>query len=196
MKTEYRQPILSPLQVMNAKALDTQNVKHPVQEEIQKCIGTYNFTATISQDTQTLEKFRHVPGIISFICVLKRDSEIIGEGRGVGVLSKINKYLERTVRYTANASFLDSVTRSLKMIDVVNPVTDQEQGLNTVTETEVVGKVKVTENIIPITDSQKKYLSGLIQSNIKDKEEVYRWRNRMDNLTKDEASKAIQSFVK
>ena len=194
MKTEYRQPILSPLQIMNAKALDTQNVKHPVQEEIKKCVGIYNFTATISQDYQTLEKFRHVPGIISFICVLKRDSEVIGEGRGVGALSKINKYLERTVRYTANASFLDAVTRSLKMIDVVNPVIDQEQGVNTATE--VVSKVAVAENAIPITDSQKKYLSGLIQSKIKDKDELYRWRNRMSKLTKDEASKAIQAFVK
>lgn len=194
MKTEYRQPILSPLQVMNAKALDTQNVKHPVQEEIKKCIGTYNFTATISQDYQTLEKFRHVPGIISFICILKRDSEIIGEGRGVGVLSKINKYLERTVRYTANASFLDAVTRSLKMIDVINPSVNEEQGVNTTTES--VSNIRVVDNTIPITESQKKYLSGLIQSNIKDKEELYRWRNRMSKLTKDEASKAIQSFVK
>lgn len=194
MKTEDRKPILSPLQIMNARALDTQNKKHPVHEEIEKCIGTYSFTATISQDTQTLEKFRHVPGIISFICVLKRDSEVIGEGRGVGVLSKINKYLERTVRYACNASFLDAVTRSLKLIDVVNPVMDQEQGVNTTTE--FVSKVEVTENIIPITDSQKKYLSGLIQSNIKDKEELYRWRNRMHKLSKDEASKAIQSFVK
>ena len=193
MKTEDRQPILSPLQIMNARALDTQNVKHPVQEEIQKSLGTYSFTATISQDTQTLEKFRHVPGIISFICVLKRGSEVIGEGRGVGVLSKINKYLERTVRYTANASFLDAVTRSIKMIDFVNPVIDQEQGVNTVTER--INKVEVAENIIPITDSQKKYLSGLIQSKVKDKEEVYRWRNRMDRLTKAEASRAIQSFV-
>jgi hypothetical protein len=194
MKTEYRQPILSPLQVMNAKALDTQNVKHPVQEEIKKCIGTYNFTATISQDYQTLEKFRHVPGIISFICILKRDSEIIGEGRGVGVLSKINKYLERTVRYTANASFLDAVTRSLKMIDVINPSVNEEQEVNAIAEG--ISNTKVIENIIPITESQKKYLSGLIQTNIKDKEELYRWRNRMSKLTKDEASKAIQSFVK
>ena len=193
MKTEDRQPILSPLQIMNARALDTQNVKHPVQEEIQKSLGTYSFTATISQDTQTLEKFRHVPGIISFICVLKRGSEVIGEGRGVGVLSKINKYLERTVRYTANASFLDAVTRSIKMIDFVNPVIDQEQGVNTAAE--VISKVEVTESVIPITESQKKYLSGLIQSNVKDKEEVYRWRNRMDRLTKAEASRAIQSFV-
>lgn len=194
MKTEYRQPILSPLQVMNAKALDTQNVRHPVHEEIQKCLGTYSFTATISQDTQTLEKFRHVPGIISFICVLKRDSEVIGEGRGVGVLSKINKYLERTVRYTANASFLDAVTRSLKMIDVINPSVNEEQEVNNAIE--AVSNIRVVENAIPITESQKKYLSGLIQTNIKDKEELYRWRNRMSKLTKDEASKAIQSFVK
>jgi hypothetical protein len=192
MKTEDRQPILSPLQIMNERALDTQNVKHPVQEEIQKCIGTYGFTATISQDNQTLEKFKHIPGIISFICVLKRGSEVIGEGRGIGALSKINKYLERTVRYTANASFLDAVTRSLKMIDVVNPVTNQ----NVNTFAEKVNKFELSENVIPITESQKKYLSGLIQSKIKDKEEVYRWRNRMDKLTKDEASKAIQSFVK
>lgn len=194
MKTEDRQPILSPLQLMNEKALDTQNIKHPVQEEIKKCIGTYNFTATISQDYQTLEKFRHVPGIISFICILKRDSEVIGEGRGVGVLSKINKYLERTVRYTANASFLDAVTRSLKMIDVINPSVNEEQEVNTATES--VSNIMVVENTVPITESQKKYLSGLIQSNIKDKEELYRWRNRMSRLTKDEASKAIQSFVK
>jgi hypothetical protein len=194
MKTEYRQPILSPLQAMNAKALDTQNIKHPVQEEIKKCLGTYNFTATISQDYQTLEKFRHVPGIISFICVLKKDSEVIGEGRGVGVLSKINKYIEKTVRYTANASFLDAVTRSLKMIDVINPSVNEEQEVNKASE--AVSNTSVFENTIPITESQKKYLSGLIQSNIKDKEELYRWRNRMSKLTKDEASKAIQSFVK
>ncbi len=181
---------------MNEKALNTMDQRHPVHEEIKKCVGVYKFSATVEQDNDSLEKFRHIPGIISFICTIRLGEVVIGEGRGTAVLSRINKFLERTVRYAFNASLLDAMAKSLKMLDALQ--LDLSNQHNELAPTEIVyeKKKKDTEAESIITDKQKTYLLGLIKTKISDKEERYIWQDKIPRFTKDEASQAIKSFAR
>ena len=47
-----------------------------------------------------------------------------------------------------------------------------------------------------ITDKQKSYLLQLIQSNVADEDDREQQISQLDELTRDEASEAIQSFKK
>ncbi len=174
------------------KSLDTQNTRHPhpAQEEIQKCIGIYNFTAVVEKDVATLQKFRHIPGLISFICTIRKGDLIVGEGRGTAVLSRINRYIERTVRFAFNASLLDATAKSLKMLDALQlDVNNQSNGTTVVKQEPVVNNTKLY-----ITPKQKGYILELVKTRVKDIEERNRWQNTLDKMTRDEASLAIQSL--
>ena len=193
MNTTYRKPIVSPFQTMSKNAFNTQDKKHPINEEIKKSLGTYNFTATFESDTRTLEKFKHITGIVAIICTLKKGNEVVGEGRGTSVLSKVNRYLERTVRYAFNASLLDAVARSAKMLDSLHLDENLNHEVNVAPTAPVeVYKIKDTEGLI--TDKQKKYLLELIKIKVSDKDEQDQWKIDVERLTKDEASLAIQNF--
>jgi hypothetical protein len=177
--------------------LNNPHTKDAIYQDAIKCLGTYSFTATFSLDNQTLEQFKHVPGLISFLCVLRRGSEVIGEGRGVGKLSSVNKYIERTLVYSRNASFLDAVTRSIKMFDTF-PIVNQMKDGNSVTEEDK--QISIIENITPISgtkisEKQRTYLIGLVEKRVIDKEERHRWQNKINNFSKNQASQAIKSFI-
>lgn len=191
MKTAYKTntyskpPVISPFHAMNAKALDTQHKDHPVHEEIRKNLGTVNFSATFSQDTRTLEMFSHIPGVIAFTCQLRKNDQLIGEGHGSATISRINKFVERSVRFAYNASFLDAVARSAKMLDALYLQPSLNAG--------EIYKAKEVDN--PITDKQKSYLTELVKNNVDDEDERNRWMLDIPQLSKDEASEAIQSFA-
>ena len=169
--------------------------RHPVHEEIKKCVGVYKFSATVEQDNASLEKFRHIPGIISFICTIRLGEVVVGEGRGTAVLSRINKFLERTVRYAFNASLLDAMAKSLKMLDALQ--LDLSNQHDELIPTEIVYEKKNNVEVESIiTDKQKTYLLGLIKTRISDKEERYIWQDKIPRLSKLEASQAIKSFAR
>lgn len=172
------------------KSLNTLDKRHPVNDEIRKCVGVYNFSATIEQDVATLQKFSHIPGIISFICTIRLNNIVVGEGRGTTVLSRINKFLERTVRYAFNASLLDAVAKSLKMLDALQlDVSNQNEDITVVKQEPVVNNTKLY-----ITPKQKGYILELVKKRVKDKEERDRWQRTLDNFTREEASEAIQTL--
>ena len=128
MKTIYEPKYISPFQIMERKMLNTQSKGHPVAEEVQKSVGTYELSATFEEDSQTLQTLKHVPGLIAFICTLKKGTQIIGQGRGMAVLNKVNRFIERTVRAAFNASLVDAVVRS-KLLDALHLETISQQTL-------------------------------------------------------------------
>ena len=179
------------------EVLNNPHTKNAISQEANRCLGTYNFSATFSLDSKTMEQFKHVQGLVSFLCVLKRGSEIIGEGRGVGKLSSVNKYIERTLVYSRNASFLDAVTRSIKMFDTF-PIVNQMKDGNSVTEE--VKQTSIIESITPISgtkisEKQRTYLIGLVEKRVKDKEERLNWQKKINNFSSSQASQAIKSFI-
>lgn len=186
-------PFISPLKEMRDRVYDVRNIKHPIREEITKCIGTLEFKAIIEEDSQSLAVFKNIPGVIAFLCTLKKGDEVISQGRGSSILNDNNRYLTRSVRYALNASLIDAVVRSTKALDtlylskVSNDVIPQKEA-----STESLSE----DNHDLATDKQKSYLLGLISTKVSDEEERYVWEERVGSLTKDEASEAIQSLSK
>jgi len=193
MNTIYKTNITSPFQRLNNEALNTQSSGHPVHEEILKSIGTFHITAVIEEDKQTLSTFSKVPGLIAFICTLKKDNVIIGIGRGTAMISRVNKYIERTVRVAFNASLIDAMVRSTKMLDALYLGTTNIQQESV---TRVDNSFDAIESFIKISDKQKKYLLELIKTNVPDISKRNQWKENIEGFSKDEASNAIKSFMK
>jgi hypothetical protein len=152
----------------------------PVQNEVAKRIGEYKLVATFSEDIDTKNTFKHVPGLIAFLCTLRKDGNVIAVGRGSAFLSRMNRYVERTIDTAFNASLVDAVVRGTKVIDALNsgPLTSPNE----------VGTPYT--GFDGITDKQRDYLSVLI-GNLANEDEREEWLNKLDVMTRDEASAAI-----
>lgn len=170
MKPEYKNSVPSPFQGKTP-------TKVPVLEEITRCIGIYNITAKIEEDIQTLSLFKHVPGLIAFICTLKEGDQIIGEGRGSAVLNKMNRFVDRGVRYAFNASLIDAMVRSTKTLDAIYLKTTQRKEVFTPTEEneepDIEGRDRPAfygDDDLPkfASEKQKNFLKKLVNQKCKD----------------------------
>ncbi len=103
--------------------------RHPVFQEIAKNLGVIHLTATVAEDTQTRNLLKF-PGVIAFICTLRKGSEIIGIGRGSTILNRMNKFIERTVRVAFNSAVIDSVMQSTKMLNTLNIESGDKQSVS------------------------------------------------------------------
>jgi hypothetical protein len=187
------------------KPFDLKDKRHPIHKEIQKIVGTINLTATIQEDLESLSLLK-TPGLVAFACFLKRDGELISIGRGAAVLNRLSKYLERVVMQAANASLVDAIVKSTKVLDMLRMDTGSTVASSVASEThepkaDYTGlELPETFNEKPaspgITEKQKGYLKKLITENIKSLPERDRWESEIDNLTSAEASQAIQQFKK
>jgi len=191
--TSYRPKVNYPIQVAGTNAFNTNDRKHPVHEELNKVIGTHNFEATFAIDTETLNKFRAIPGMVGIICHLKRDGQMVSEGRGTAVMSKLNRSVERTTNFVHRSAFLDAIVRYTRVMDAL---------IETNAEIKQDGFINLDElfkddnEIIPATEKQRNYLLELVQSNVYSNEERNKWKEEIKGFSKEEASEAIQSFIK
>ena len=190
MNTAYKPrvaPVASPYQIMKKEMLNVHSDEHPVQKEIRRIVGTYPLTIEVSEDMQTLQTLKHIPGLIAFICSVKKDGQIIGQGRGSSVISRMNKFIERTVRMSFNQSIIAAILHATKALDVLaDPLGD--------INIEPVEARQESYTPEGITDKQRSYLFELIRTKVTDEEQRRSWEAQLDELTKDEASQAIQSF--
>lgn len=159
--------------------MDVRSDEHPVREEVRNCIGTYNLQAVIEEDMQTLALMRHLPGLVAFVCTLKKDGQVIAQGYGSSVLSGTNRYITRAINSAFNSSLADSVIRATKVLDTLR---------GDVVRNEDNGPAE------PITDRQKSYLQELIKMNVEDQDEREQLLSNLDSYTKEEASATIQTF--
>lgn len=183
--TYYRKPssVVSPYQIMKKQAADVQDGEHPARKEIQRVLGKYQLTAEVTEDKQTLDTLGHIPGLIAFICNIKRDGELIGTGRGSAVLNQMNKFIARTVHFAFNSSVLNAVAQSTKAIDsMATPLGIEE------TEESVLRE--------KISDKQRSFLTTLVRKNVHDESTLTWWANQMNEMDSRQASEAIKSFVK
>jgi hypothetical protein len=176
--------IASPFQQIkqDAAAMTNKNVR----DEMQRCIGTYNLSAVFEEDTQTVGTFKHIPGIVALLCTIKQGDKVLGQGRGVSLISKVNKYIDKTVKASFNSALIDGIVKSTKFLDALYPdasAESQDMGV----------AFKQAYGFDVITDKQKSYLLSLIQ-NIDDEEERNRWESQVDGLTKEDANDAIKAF--
>ena len=207
--TTYRKPVLSPMSQYQTipKPFDLNDKRHPIHKEIQKIVGTINLTATIQEDSESLSLLK-TPGLVAFACFLKRDGELIAIGRGAAVLNRLSKYLERTVMTAANASLVDAVVKSTKILDTLRMDAGSAIASSAASEAyepkdSYAGlELPETFNEKPvshgqgITTKQKDFLRKLVAANVKNELERARWESEIDNLTSAQASQAIKQFVK
>lgn len=191
MNTTYKTRVPSPFQVTRKPSYQKDVAKtDTVQEEVNKLLGTYQFSATFEQDTQTATTLKHIPGLIAFICTLKKGDKVIGQGRGTTVINQTNRFIVRTINFAFNSAIIDAVVRSTKILDVFRPdvVPHPWNGPNIDTPE----SYSSGENI---TDKQKSYLLQLIQTNVDDEDERENLVAQIDEYTKEEASQAIKRFA-
>lgn len=187
--TYYRKPpvsVVSPYQIMKKQMSDTHRDEHPARKEIERVLGDYQLIASVEEDKQTLSMLGHIPGLIAFICNIKRNGELIGTGRGSAVLNGMNKFIARTVHFAFNSSVLNAVAQSTKAIDsMANPNTNE------------LGIEETEESVIreSITDKQRSFLTTLVQKNVHDESTLTWWMNQIGEMDTKQASEAIKSFV-
>ncbi|MDO8451305.1 MAG: hypothetical protein Q7S76_00365 [bacterium] len=170
-----------PIELMREKAKDVQDGEHPARKEIQRVVGTYQMTAEVVEDKETLATLSR-PGVIAFLCTIKREGQIIGIGRGSAVLNQMNKFISRTVHAAFNYSLLSAVAQSTRALDaLIDPRGDMSlESADAVQE--------------PITDKQKSYLTELVQKKVRDESTIGWYMENIGTMTKDRASTAIQEL--
>ncbi|OGG50393.1 hypothetical protein A2704_05655 [Candidatus Kaiserbacteria bacterium RIFCSPHIGHO2_01_FULL_54_36b] len=182
---------MHPAQLMRQQAMDTQDPEHPIRREIRRLCETYNLSATFSEDTGTLSALK-TPGLIAVKCVLSKDGKPLGVGHGTAILTRINKGIERTAFICLNAAFLSAANSACKVMDSLRlDAYDQAppKGLGD------AYRVKPEERSDLASDKQKAYLRQLISVNCEESDRE-QWESQIDDLTKEEASEAIQRFAK
>jgi hypothetical protein len=163
---------------------------HPVREEMDKVIGSYQLEAEVKEDTETLSAMRNVGGMIAILCTLKRQGKIISIGRGATVLGPNNKWLTRAVESAFNSALSDAVIRSTKVLGTFLSPSGSAVSLE-----EVYNTMEIQKNSEPATDKQISYLRQLIQTNVDDDQERDQWESQLHEMSKREACAAIEQFV-
>ena len=127
MNTLYKSTSIKSPFTANQNKSDMQNPKHPVSIEASKNTGTIDLKLTIEKDVATLNQFRAYPGIVAFVCTLKRGSEICGIGRGSTIINaQTNKYFTRSISIARNCSIIDSIMQATKMLNTLSLDTNRK----------------------------------------------------------------------
>ena len=177
MNTLYKTTGIKSPFTANQNKSDMQNPKHPVSIEALKNTGTIDLKLTIEKDVATLNQFRAYPGIVAFVCTLKRGSEICGIGRGSTIINaQTNKYFTRAISIARNCSIIDSVMQATKMLNTLSLDVSRKQDSNLVAndipekeEPDLEGRDKPCSfeddgTLRKASDKQKTYLRSLIET--------------------------------
>ncbi|OHA22112.1 MAG: hypothetical protein A3H57_04830 [Candidatus Taylorbacteria bacterium RIFCSPLOWO2_02_FULL_43_11] len=196
MNTAYKTRVPSPFQVARKPYVPPVEKTDTVREEVRKLLGTYDFSATFEIDDQTATTLKHIPGLIAFLCTIKKGDKVIGIGRGATVINQINRFIVRTINYAFNASLVDGIVRSTKILDVFRPDAQQHpwNGPSAPKPVSYGETEQYAGSGDSITDKQKSYLLQLIQTNVSDEDDREQQISQLGEMSRDEASEAIQSF--
>lgn len=188
MNTSYKTRIPSPFQV--AKQPFKPEKTDTVRDEVKKLLGTHQFSATFEEDVQTATALKHIPGIVAFLCTIKKGDKIVGQGRGTTAINQVNRFIVRTINYAWNASLVDAIVRSTKILDVFRPdaVPHPWANGNPQKQEEYAGDESITAK-------QKELLTSLIYQNINGDEEQNRRLQEVESLCKSDAGEMISNLL-
>jgi hypothetical protein len=164
-----------------------QPTKHPIREEIEKHLGVYDITATFEEDMQTSSVFNH-PGLIAYLCTLKIGSRVIGQGRGMSVLSQSNRYINNSVKFAFSSALTDACVRAGKF---PNAFSNDEAGP---VPSFGMNSDSYSAATYQASDKQKDFLRGLIDSKVDDEDEKNEMLSNLDTMSKQDASEMIQQL--
>lgn len=169
----------------------------PIQEEISRNIGSFSLSVTVEKDEEMTRKFSHIPNFIAFKTTLSKGNTIIGIGTGASVLNRLNKFLDRTVLFAKNASLVDAMVRSTKILDALSlmPANQKED------EVDLEGRDRQTffndEDMPQVaTDKQRKFLEKLVNEQCDDdSKKEYLKHLESPYLSKFDCSELIQQLM-
>ena len=155
--------------------------KHPIREEIERHLGSFDMTAVFEEDIQSASLYKN-PGVIAYVCTLKQGDRVIGQGRGITVLSSENKYLGRNVKFAFTSALTDAIVRASKFPDMfaINGDSMPTFGLS--------------PEVFLATPKQKDFLKELIDMNVADDEERNHLLSNLSSMSKEDASELIQQL--
>ena len=153
-------------------------------------MGTYNIVAVVEEDTQTLDAMKQTTGLISFLCTITKNNNVLAQGRGSAILSPTNRFINRAVYSAFNSALADGFIRSTKVLDTFRTNAEESGAGVALGEAYQADSVEST----PATLRQLEYLKQLLQVNA-DEEVRDKWMSNLDTLTKFEASELIQQYA-
>lgn len=153
--------------------------QHPIKAEIAKNLGSFSFTATFEEDREAIAAFKN-KGLIAYRCILATpEGRTLGIGHGLNVLSQENRYLSKAAKWAHGGAFISAVSNAVKFPDLSgNPTPD-------------FGANQDITSAFMATDKQKSYIRELIASKVPH-EEQEEWYAKVDTMSKEDASEAIQ----
>lgn len=158
----------------------------------EKLANIYNLTATFRKDSDTMEAFGGIPGLIAFVCDLSRRGAILGQGRGCSTLEANNKDANKAIKMAQKSAYIDSVIRTTGLSDIF---TQDDFGSPNLSEQVLPEEIQEVRPTLMITDRQKELLTSLIYQNVPDRNQADKWVSSLDELTRAEASDQISSFI-
>ncbi|HWO07260.1 MAG TPA: hypothetical protein VNM40_01595 [Candidatus Paceibacterota bacterium] len=184
------QPRKHPVEKIREKMGDPTREDNLMRQEVRKLCGTYNLSATFSEDVSSLELLK-TPGLIAIKCVLSKDGKPVGIGHGSSVVSRINKGIERSIFGCLNGALMSAVNSACKTLDALRLEAAENRASVALGE---AYRARGTDESAPATERQREYLKQLLQTH-PDEEVREHWLSNLDVLTKSEASEAISRFA-
>lgn len=116
MRTEFISKV-NKIMVQGSDYHEIQGKKSLAKGGAEKIASIFGWTATFTKDTETLEAFSDIKGIVAYVCNLEKDNRVIGQGRGAAVLIKNASDPNKTIKMAQKSAFIDAVLRASGLSD-------------------------------------------------------------------------------
>lgn len=179
--------IVSPYQINKGKVIE-----HPAEKEIKDSLGEITLTASFSEDKHTLDMLKEVPGLVAFLCVLKKGSQILSEGRSLAVISgRTNRWIQKSVSICKNQSLLDAVSKSTRILEALQP--DNRPKENAIID-EAYQTFDQNDELKP-SEKQISYFKYLVTTLVEDESEREQWLGSIPQMNRSDMAEAISEFA-
>jgi hypothetical protein len=196
-QTTYRgsRPVRSPYQP--ARSVQKKEQEHPILAALNKLCGTrYLLSVSYSPDTTLMSEVK-TEGLVGVRCELKLGERLIGVGHASTVLDpRINRATTRSLLGCLNGSLASAIHSGCKTLDIIRLDAADEQGATerSAMRSEVYPSGENPSDG-PATEKQKQYLLQLASVNL-DEDEREQFAASIDDMTRQEASRAISEFAR
>ncbi len=166
----------------------------PIQEEVTKNISNFSLTVITEQDFETMALFKNIEGFVAFKTTLKKGNQLLSVGYGSAVLNRLNKFIERTVLFAKNASLIDAMVRSTKILDAlaIMPINQKEEDLEGRDKPAFYGDEDLPQ---VATEKQLNFAKKLIANCDEDEKEQYLEQISSPYFSKFQCSELIQKLM-
>lgn len=171
----------------------------------EKLSSIYGLIATFERDGNAIEMLNGVKGLVAYVCTLKRDNDIVGQGRGADTLGRNGSDPNKTIKMAQKRAYVDAVIRTTGLSDIFTQDLEDMNLVDGVKESDnddsFIQFADETVREEPdnfqegITERQKNFLTELIFQKIDDEEERERRLGEIACLSKSDAHENISRFL-